>query len=198
MKIKYAGPKVIFTRHGVDFDNNKDDKYTYINIAIQLHKAFEHEYNEGEIYVYDGSSKRLNDDDMMEFIVKKFPSHEHLIEEARQKANGYFQHEKEKVENQKDLLDIVEYNTWLKNIELMKDYVLQRHFNKNMYYFLVQEVSTLIKKHSIKQVHLPMYQNFIHVLHSIQGALKLVPNPKSSKININEKEGNLIAILEID
>lgn len=198
MKIKYAGPKVIFTKQGVDFNNNKDDKYIYINIAIQLYKAFEHDYKDNEVYVYDSSLKRLSDSDMMEFIKNRFLDYDYLVKKAKENANGYFDYEIQKVENQKHTLDSIEYDTWIKNIKLMEDYVIQRHFNKNMYYSLVNGVSNLIKKNSIKQIHLPMFQNFVHILHSIQGSLKQTPYPKNSKVDIYKKGDDLIARMDIE
>ncbi len=198
MTLKYVGPKVIISKNGVEFDNNKDDKYVYINIAIQLYKAFSHEYNDDEVYVYNTDAKRLNDSEIMKFISSSFPDYEEHIKKDKESADKYFEHEMQKVEKQKDILNSLEYEAWIKNIKLLKNYVLQRHFNKNIYYLLVGKVSECIKKHSIRQIHLPMYQNFMHVAHSIQGALKETPNPKQSKIDIHEKNGKMFVNLDIN
>lgn len=197
MEIKYAGPKVLFSRKGIDFDNNKDDKFVYLNIAVQLLRAFNHEYQPGEKYVYDASSKRLNDNDILKFMQENFAQYDELVKKAQVDAEGYFEHEIKKAQSQKDMMSEIEYDSWIKNIELMKNYVLQRHFNKNIYYALIEKISLTLKKNGIAQIHAPMFQNFIHVLHSIQGTLKKKPEPKSSHLNIYEKDGILMASLDI-
>ncbi|MDQ7061959.1 MAG: hypothetical protein Q9M43_12925 [Sulfurimonas sp.] len=46
MRLKYVGPKPIISHTGIEFDNNKEDKFAYLNIVIQLLKALNHEYFE--------------------------------------------------------------------------------------------------------------------------------------------------------
>lgn len=197
MKIKYAGPKVMFTKHGIEFDNNKDDKYVYINIAIQLYQAFDHEYKPNEQYIYDTSTKRLTEDQMMTFAKKNFENFDELVKDAQQKAVIYYDSEMAKVENLRESLEDIEYHTWIKNIELMKSYVEQRQFNKSIYYAIISAIGKNIKKYDIKNINVPMYQSFMHVLNSIAGVLKMRPEPKDSKMQIYEKDGSLIIELDV-
>lgn len=192
MKIQYAGPKAIFTRQGVDFDNNKEDKYVYLNIAIQIFKAFEHEYTPGEKYVYNNSSKRLSDSETLEFIRATFSNHSKLLEQAKEQANEFFIQEKEQAKKHQALISEEEYNSWIKNIELMKEYTIQRHFNKNIYYTVIDRIGKRMKDRNIGEIHTPMYQKFMHVLHSLQGVLAKKPNPLSASLDIYSKNDKLM------
>lgn len=197
MDIKYAGPKVLFSKYGIDFDNNKDDKYIYLNIAIQLSKAFNHKYSLGEKYVYDTSSKRLSDSEVLSFVIKAFPNHNELLKQASKEAKELFSEELQKANNLKHTISEAEYNSWVKNINLMEDYIIQRAFNKIIYYALITKIANSLKKQNIAEVHAPMYQNFVHVFHSLKGALKQKPEPKDAKIEIYEKNEILMTSLEI-
>lgn len=195
MKIKFAGPKVIFSRRGVDFDNNKEDKYVYLNIAIQIFKAFEHDYTPGEKYVYNSSTKRLTDSEILDFIRATFQNHNKLLEEAKEEASNFFKQEKEQAQKHQALISEEEFNSWIKNIELMKDYTIQRHFNKNIYYTVINRISKRMKDRNIGEIHTPMFQKFVHVLHSLQGALSQNPNPLSSSLDIYTKDDTLMVQL---
>lgn len=197
MEIKYAGPKVVFSKHGIDFDNNKDDKYIYLNIAVQLAKAFDHDYLPDEKYIYDMASKRLSDSEILSFVIKSFPNHNELLKQAQKDAENFFVDEMEKVNHQKAMISESEYNSWVKNIELMKDYVIQRRFNKVIYYAIIEKIAKSLKTQGVVQIHAPMYQNFVHVFHSLKGPLKEKPEPKESKIEIYEENGKLMANLNI-
>lgn len=197
MKISYVGPKVLFTRHGVDFDNNKEDKYVYLNIALQIHKALDHNYNIGEKYIYDINSKRLNDDEILSFVKDSFPEHNELFTEAAKSAKEYLENEIEKVEKLKNTLEAIEYEGWKKNIALMENYVKQRQFNKKIYYAIINLIVKNLKHFSIKEINAPMFQTFSHVFHSIQGALKQKPDAKSSNLEIYEKDGVIMLKLNI-
>lgn len=195
MKIKYAGPKVIFSRQGVDFDNNKEDKYAYLNIAIQIFKAFEHDYAPGEKYVYNSSTKRLSDSEILDFIRATFPNHDKLLEQAKEDANSFFAQEKERATNRKPLISEEEFNSWIKNVELMEEYIMQRHFNKNIYYTVINRIGKRMKDRNIGEIHTPMFQKFVHVLHSLQGVLSQNPNPLSSTVDFYTKDDVLMVQL---
>ena len=57
MILKYVGPKPIISHTGIEFDNNKEDKYAYLNIVIQLIRALDHEYIENRIYKYEADTR---------------------------------------------------------------------------------------------------------------------------------------------
>lgn len=171
MQIAYSGPKVLFSEHGINFDNNKEDKFVYLNIATQLHQALSHEHEPNQIYQYDTQSKRLNSEAIMSYFKMIFPNYNTLVEQAEKEAENFVSHEKHKVTIRTDLNEAAS-KAWLSNIELMQDYVKQRRFNKAIYYQIIESLGKLIITHNITQINAPMYQKFVHVLHSLQGVLK--------------------------
>ena len=89
MKLKYVGPKPIISHTGILFDNNKEDKFVYLNIIIQLLKSLNHEYIENRVYTYEANTSRLNNDELFEELKKFCPKiedmskdREHLQEAA--------------------------------------------------------------------------------------------------------------------
>jgi hypothetical protein len=171
MQIAYSGPKVLFSERGMSFDNNKEDKFVYLNIATQLHQALSHEYEPNQIYQYDPQSKRLAPDQIMAYFQTIFPDSEALVVQAQKEAEDTLKDEQRKVQIRTDLNEAAS-KAWLSNIALMQNYIKQRRFNKAIYYQIVQSLGKLVLKHNITQINTPMYQKFIHVLHSLQGVLK--------------------------
>ena len=50
MQLKYVGPKPMISEHGISFKDGKEDKYVYIQNAIEILHALNHEYVKGKIY----------------------------------------------------------------------------------------------------------------------------------------------------
>ena len=198
MIIQYAGPKAIISRRGLDFDNNKEDKYVYLNIAVQLLQALDHDHTPNQIYTYDTSLQRLTDSELLAFVVKNFDHSDMFLSSAQKDAEWFVTHEREQVERQRPLMSEEESRAWLKNIDLMTNYVIQRHFNKRIYYAIIDKLGDVLKTKHITEINAPMYQKFAHVLHSIQGVLKQGKPSIDSKISIFEKEGALTIQLIIN
>jgi len=54
MHISYVDPKPLISHRGISFDNNKEDKYVYMSIVLNLIDALNHDYIEDKIYEKDG------------------------------------------------------------------------------------------------------------------------------------------------
>jgi len=196
MDLKFVGPKPIISHTGITFDNNKEDKFDYLNIVVQFLKALDHTYVEDKTYVYDTATKRLSQKELLSELKKYCPDVEaladkrnHDIEEdiaeelKRARANPHLSdQEKEILEN---------------NISIMHNYLVQRSINKAVYYATLQSLVDMLKEHRIEYIVVPMYQKFVHVFHSLQGVLKHQKRSIDSKIEIYEQGGNLFAKLQI-
>lgn len=198
MTIQYAGPKVMISRRGLDFDNNKEDKYVYLNIAVQLLKAFDHDHTPNQVYTYDTASQRLTDSELLAFVTKNFDDSDTFLANAEKDSEWYVNHEHDQVERQRPLMSEEECKAWLKNINLMKNYVVQRHFNKRIYYAIINKLGVVLKEKNITEINAPMYQKFAHVLHSVQGVLKQGKPSIDSNVAIFEKDGALTIQLTIN
>ncbi|MCD6259733.1 MAG: hypothetical protein J7J31_09050 [Helicobacteraceae bacterium] len=195
-ELKYVGPKPIISHHGVTFDNNKVDKFDYLNIVLQLLKALDHEYMEEKTYTYDTTTKRLDSRTLIDELYKYCPEidavvddRDHIIEEDIAKE---LQDAKENT-----VLSAIDKETLENNITIMHDYLVQRAINKSVYYYAIEVLANLVRKHHLEYIIVPMYEKFVHILHSLQGVLKKQKYPLDTKLDIYQEDGKLLAKLEI-
>ena len=80
MELKYVGPKPIISHTGIEFDNNKEDKYIYLNIVVQLLKALDHDYFEDKTYTYNADTSRLSNDELLQELKKYCPNLSSIME----------------------------------------------------------------------------------------------------------------------
>ena len=73
MTIKYAGPKANISHTGINFDTNKEDKYVYLDIALQLVVALDHDYIENKTYTHT-LEKHLSSDEIVDILKKRCPN----------------------------------------------------------------------------------------------------------------------------
>ncbi len=196
MNIKFVGPKPIISQSGISFDNNKDDKFVYLNIAVQLLKAFDHDYIDNKVYTYNTQNKRLSNDEIYDGIL-------HYCHDVRDVIEAHKKHAEAEVENDLQrardnmLLSDDERGVLVKNITMMHDYVIQRAVNKAVYYRVVNELAAELKHDRIDYLIAPMFQNFAHIFHSVQGVFQKQKAPVDSAIDIYEEEGKLLVKLKI-
>jgi hypothetical protein len=196
MQLKYVGPKPIISHTGIEFDNNKEDKFAYLNIVVQLLKAIDHEYFEDKTYTYQADVSRLSHTELMDELKKYCPNMEQLMEKENHHVEEEIAHDLKRAAENTVLTD--EDKTVLQNnIKIMHDYCIQRSVNKSIYYCAVNALASLLKEDHIDHIIVPMFQKFIHVLHSVQGSLLNQKMPIYTTIDIYEHDGKLLAKLKI-
>lgn len=194
--IKYAGPKPMISQSGIDFDHSKEDKFIYLNIALQLLKAIDHEYYEDKKYIYNINTPHFSED-MLESEIKIYcQNYEVLIDKQNHILEDDFQDELKHVTENKRL-DTLEKEVCENNLNMMHDYILQRSINKKVYYCIVGQLAEVVKKDNINYIITPMNPLFVHVLHSIQGALSEQKFPIDTKLDIYEENGEFLTKLSI-
>ena len=196
MHIKYVGPKPIIQHSGIFFDRNKEDKYVYLNIIVQLIKAIDHEYIENKPYTYHTDSKRLGDDEILSVLLEYDPNILDKAEKRLKLTQEEIRVSLDKAHKNK-LLDEQNINVLIKNILIMKKYMLQRSFNKSIYYSAIQILADLLKRDHIDYVITPMIEKFIHVFYSVQGVFNADKFPIDSRIDIYEENGELFVKLDV-
>lgn len=197
MKLKYVGPKPIISHTGIQFDNNKDDKYSYLNIAIQLVKALDHPYIDNRVYNYNVESKRLSDRELEDEVRRICPNVESLLEKQNHNIEDEIEHNLKRAHENK-ILSEADKETLQNNIKIMYDYMIQRSINKSVYYCVINALAEILKKDHIDYLVVPMFQNFNHVFHSIQGALKILKYPIETDLQIYENNGKLYTKLIVN
>ncbi len=196
MELKYVGPKPIISHRGIEFDNNKDDKYVYLNIAVQLLKTLDHKYFKDKTYKYSASTARISSSELYDELKKWCPNIEKLMERENHDIEEEIEHN---IQRAKENYVLNEENrrTLQNNINIMHDYIIQRSINKSIYYCTIEVLANLLKRDSIDYVITPMYQKFYHVLHSIQGSLKRQKTTIDTSLDIYKKDGELVVKLQI-
>ncbi len=196
MKIKFVGPKAIISHTGIEFDNNKEDKYVYLNIVIQLLKALDHEYIENKMYYYSADTSRLNDEEILQEIQKYCDNLKDIYSKVLKDEENYI-NEQIKNAQENSFLNTQEKEVLIKNINLMREYIIQRSFNKKLYYCILDKLADVMKRDHIDYVIAPMFQKFAHVFHSVEGVLHAKKHPIDTKIEIYEEKGKLLVKLDL-
>ena len=196
MELKYVGPKPIISHTGIEFDNNKDDKFAYLNIVVQLLKALDHDYFEDKTYTYQANTTRLSNDEMMMELKKYCPNLDSLMQRTNHSVEEEVEHQIRRAK-ENSVLNEEEKEALEKNIEMMQDYMIQRSVNKSVYYCAIDALAELLKKDHIDHVIAPMFQKFAHVFHSVQGVLQKRRFPIDTKLDIYQENGKLLVKLQV-
>lgn len=196
MSVKYVGPKPIISHTGIEFDNNKEDKYVYLNIAIQLLKALDHEYYENKIYTYSADTKRLSEEELIDELKVYCPNLEEMVKKEDHDMEEDVQNDLKRAE-ENCVLDQECKITLKNNIELMHDYLIQRSINKRVYYCVIEALAKRVEQDNIDYIVAPMYNKFVHVLHSLQGKLKQKRRPIDTDMEIFKDGDQLLVKLKV-
>lgn len=194
--LKYVGPKALYSAHGISFDHAKEDKFVYLSILAELIEALDHDYIDNKRYITNVGNTPLDQTTLLE-LIRKRPSNldeqiEYWIAKTTQEID-----EDIKRAHDNHLLNAEEKEVLNKNLEILRPYRIQRSINKSVYYAGVKLLASIIKQGSIEYIVTPMYPKFLHVLHSVQGALRAIHPPVDSKIDIYEEHEHLFVELKI-
>ena len=196
MELKYVGPKPIISHTGIEFDNNKEDKFTYFNIVVQLLKALSHDYFEDKTYTYQTDTRRLNNDELFRELKNYCPDLDLLMNKANHDIEEEIFHDLQRA-HENVVLNKINKEILENNIRIMHDYLVQRSINKNVYYCVINALAETLKKDHIDHIIVPMFQKFTHVLRSVQGSLQKQKFPIDTKLEIYQEDGKLLAKLQI-
>jgi len=196
MQIKYVGPKPIISKTGIAFDNQFDDRYTYLNIAVQLLKALDNDYFEDRTYQYEVDSRRLNDQDILEGILHYCGSLDDVVSLDVEEENRLIDSEIRSAGKNTELTE-EERAALIKNIELMRNYRLQYRTNETLYNCAVKILAGLVKEAHIDYIIVPMFQRFAAILHSVQDEILRQKFPLETRMEIYEENGKLMVKMEV-
>lgn len=191
MKFEYVGYRPVISHNGVTFKQGKDDKFIYLPYAYEILNALNHEYTTNKNkYSNSINLDNSNIDKLYKVVETYFPDIEKSIEDKLKKYKEHLEEERENIISRPHLSDI-EKNIFLSNLDLMKNYRINRAKNKIFYYFVIATIAEVIKEKRIKELDIPYHNKFWHVLNTIQGVLS------SEKINSNIKAVYLDTKLEL-
>lgn len=196
MKLKFVGPKPLISATGIEFDNNKEDKHVYINIAVQLLRALDHDYIDNKLYIYNVNNSRFTDAQLLEAVQHYRPKVIELAEERQKFVEKQVANDLQRA-RENTLLSDIDKEVLINNLNIMKAYRIQRSINKTIYYCAIDALAELVKKDHIDFIVAPMFQKFAHVFHSVQGVLHEQKFPIDTDIEIYEEAGKLLIKLKV-
>lgn len=196
MKLKYVGPKPVISHTGIEFDNNKEDKYVYLNIVIQLLKSLNNNYIKDKVYTYDSDMSRLSESEVTQQLREYCPDIDKFIEIQELKTKEEVEHNLQRAHENK-ILSNEDKETLINNLKIMSDYVVQRAINKSVYYCAIDKLADMVKEDHIDYIVVPMFQKFAHVLHSVQGSLIKQKMPIDTKLEIFQEDNKLLTKLKV-
>jgi hypothetical protein len=196
-KVQYVGPRVEISHHGIVYKQSKEDKYVYLMVALEILKDIDNDYDKKPSYSHPFNNKVLEEEDLRTILKCYEDDVESCITEESKRYKQKIKHEIEFIQKLPHLSDI-DKEVWIKNIELMKDYRIQRAINKIYYMHCIKDIIQVIKHKKIKEITTPFNKNFFHVLNTIKGAL-ITGKPSLDAKVLEEmgKDSNMIARLSI-
>ncbi len=197
MTIKYAGPRPTISHHGIEFKEGKEDKYVYLMIGVQILQAIDKDFDEHKSYSYDLSTKRVDDVTMLNVMQSYEPK---INEEVESEMFTYRQHIDDEIEKVKvnHILKDIEKEIWINNINIMRDYRIQRASNKIYYRHCINNIKNIIKRENIKEIDTPFFEKYWHTLQTLQGVLEQGRDSKHTELSVyHNKNKQMMAKLTI-
>jgi hypothetical protein len=170
LKVKYVGPRVEISHHGITYKKDKEDKYVYLMVALEILRDIDNDYEKQVSYSHTFKTQKLKESEV-HCVLKNYE------EDVEAHVNSEYERYEEKIKHElvfvKGLahLNDIEKEVWMKNIELMKSYRLQRAINKIYYEHCISNIRKLIVHKKIKELMTPFNKNFFHVINSLKGQL---------------------------
>ena len=170
MELKYIGPKAVISEHGISFKDGKEDKYVYINNAVDIFNAINHEYKKNRVYNHNIEPTLYSSSDIINNLQNKLEGFEEAI-------NLDIVHYKKSLDEQESDIDTKPYlakedkMAFKNNLNIMREYRTQRFINKSVYEHVVKAISDTIVKNQIKELRTPFNERFWHILQTIAGWL---------------------------
>lgn len=196
-KLHYVGPRVEISNHGIVYKKSKEDKYVYLKAALEILKDIDNDYEKKPFYIHSFENKPFQEEDLHTILKYYENDIEECISKECEKYKQKIQHEIEFIQNLAYLSDI-DKEVWIKNIEIMKDYRVQRAMNKIYYMHCIQDIVQVIKHKKIREIRTPFNKNFFHVLNTLKGTLITgKPSLDARVLEENDKDGNMILRLSI-
>ncbi len=191
MKIKYVGAKPVVSQHGVNFDQSKPDRYTFIEPAIRILEQIEGK-DEGAV-VLDTEMKSLSDSQMLEKTKQYCDNIETLSAERVKKTEELIKELEESV-NSSVSLNTDEKRAYLGNIKIMKNYYMQYITNELVYKCLLEKLADKLAYSHIEKLEFKAVNNFGLTLSHLITVLRDHKPPLDATLDFDNRDGDVIGV----
>ena len=198
MNLKYVGAKPKVSQHGVQFDQTKPDKYTFMHAAIELLETLNSELKEGqELYLHTIDTREYTHDVLEEKLKYYCPNMEKVLETCEEKTDVLIAKYRKKVEENTHL-NYDERTAWLGNIDIMHDYYMQYISNETAYACLLQKLADTLHEKHIAEMTFPLRRNYGLVAGHLILLLKEHKPPYDASLNVLVRDGMTIGRLDMN
>ena len=196
-RVQYAGPKVEITHQGIKYSDAKEDKFVYLMVALEILQGIDNDYDQKPLYKHHFEHKIVDDEVIHKTLALYENELEEKVEEEEKEYELMIEHELEHIQNLPYLTE-VDRKVWIKNIELMKPYRIQRQINKIYYGHCIQDIVDVIKSRGIRDIITPFNKDFFHVMNSINNVLSTdLTGCDTILSEENDSDGNMVMRLQL-
>lgn len=197
LKVKYVGPHVDISQHGINYKKDKEDKYVYLMVALEVLKDIDNDYEQKASYSHCFTLGTFDEETLHTMLQSYEAEVEAHVEHEYESYQEKIKHEIDFVKGLSHL-KAIEKEVWVKNIELMKSYRLQRAINKIYYTHCIENIRKLFIHKGIKELMTPFNKDFFHVINSLKGVLITgKPSLDATVVEERNKEGDMCIVLRI-
>lgn len=187
MKLEYIGPKAMISPNGISFKTGKDDKFVYLDYAMQIFHAINHDYKNNIIYHHDIEQRTFSADEILTTLRSTISGIDTQLEEELKSYKESLTQEIENVKLDKTL-NQDEITSLKNNLIIMQPYRTQRFKNKLAYEHLVESICTAIYDNKLQEVSAPFNERFWHIMQTIQGYLSSMYKVKSTVDTVTDDD----------
>ncbi len=184
VEIKKVGQKVLISHKGIFFEFS-EDKYDYIKYLVPILKMLR-ELNSkySTIEFRDKEVAHISDKELFDTIVNTPQKLDKLMENI-----NYYERKLDKDYKDVDELHLSEFEkrVYKNNLELMRNYQLQRKINKTVYHLAIYEARDLILRKEVTKIITDATSEFMHILNSLKNDIRAVRTSLSIEIYMFEK-----------
>lgn len=193
--LKYVGPKPLYSCKGVTFDTRKQDKFIYLMSLAELIQSVDHDYTVSNPYIAEAGQNSLDENEIVDLIRKHMQEFDQYMEQWIIKTTDEINDEIARIQCC-NIHTSQEKVAIINNIQILRESLIQRSINKSVYYAGIQVLTNIFKKNHMKYIMTPMVGGFLHVLHSLQGPLRISHPPIDTSLEIFLKKNRLMVALK--
>lgn len=196
MRLRYVGALPRISSRGVSFDQTQPDKYAYLHAIIELMDALDFGPTPKTQHLHNATGKEYSGDELAELLRHYCKDIEHIVDSREEKARHMLDELHDRVHHNRTI-DDYERDVWIKNIDMMQEYVVQYATNESAYLCALQTLSQEIHDSRIEEVSLPMHRDYGMVLNDLIPVLEHRRPPIDAALSIDKKEQDFFVCLTI-
>ena len=198
MELKYVGAKPSVSQHGVNFDQTKPDKYTFLNAAVELLEALSLANSANKsIVLSEVEGTTCSSAELIDMLKKHCTNLESVFASREEKTNALIEKYEKNIEENKNLV-ADEKRAWLGNIKIMRDYYLQYITNESAYDCALEALADKIDTDHIEDITFHVGRNYGLVLSHLIPVLSDHKHPCDATMTFEDIDGEAFGKLNMN